>query len=166
MSIGRGLVIVLAWLALLTGCATDGSILHPMPDQMSGLFLEISVEKPPDSFALYSVKKDGTISFGGGKEARQGETTWTDELSDEERVKIVAMVEQFGWLHSGPVSSKTNPEHEYAVSARRGSTRMSVEVTGDNPQVVEMVSYLDQICRRRFDAFIESLPQPGQAPPR
>lgn len=156
------LVSVCVWLA---GCASNGSgIIHSMPDRMDGLFLELTVQRDKDSIAYYNVKKDGTIGFAGGVEAKRGDIEWTDALTDEERNRIVSMVESFGWLEREPASSAINPEHRYELLVRQGSKRSHVIVRGDHPQLVEMSALLEQICSRRFDEFIDRLPQPGMQP--
>lgn len=157
-------VLAMLIMGALAGCSSMGPILHSMPDNMDGLFIELRVDKPPDSTALYRVTKDATLSFGGGSDAMQGKTDWSTDLTDEQRTKIMAMIDEFGWLRREPTSSPTNAENVYHVSVRRGSTRTECVVQGDNPQVVEMAVFLDQICRKRFDDYIDRLPQPG--PPK
>ena len=153
---------MLAALAALPGCASSGSMFHSMPNRMDGLFLEIEAEKPNHSVAIYKVTQDGTLSYAGGVEARRGETEWSTELSPEQRQRVMDMVEQFGWLNSGPANSPVNPEHVYHVSVRRGLTRTNVVVQGDNPQIIEMQQVLDEICMQRFDEYLERLPKPGE----
>lgn len=149
----------------LTSCASNGGgIIQPMGDTMDGLFVELRVDKPPGSIALYNVTKDGMIGFAGGAEAKNGESEWSDALTEDEKSQLIAMVDENNWLSREPADSTTNPEHVYRLKVRRGSTRESYVVHGDNPGLVELAAFLDSICRRRFDSFIDTLPQAG--PPK
>lgn len=129
---------------------------------MDGLFLDIKVEKPGNSIAVYSITQDGTLAFAGGVEAKRGETDWSTELAPEQRQRINDMVNEFGWLRNGPTSVSENREHTYEISVRRRASRMSCEITGDHPQVVAMVKYLDDICMARFDDYLDRLPRASQ----
>lgn len=155
------LTALLALLMALTAC-NSGPIIRTMPNRMDGLFLDITVKKAKDSTAVYSVSQDGVFSFAGGNEAKRGEAEWTTPLDEEQRQRVLAMVQEFGWLEREPAPGAENPEHEYTVAIRRNSMRRTTVVHGDNPDVVKMVEFLDEIARHRFDDFIERLPQPGQ----
>jgi hypothetical protein len=111
---------------------------------------------------VYSITQAGTLSFAGGKEAKRDEMEWSTELSAEQRRRVIDMVTEFGWLATPPTSVSESADHVYEVSVRQRSTRVKSTVHGDNPQVVQMVQFLDEICMQRFDEFIDQLPRAGE----
>ena len=163
-AVRRIVVIALAFFALVFSfaCSSTGSIIHTMPNRMEGLFLDITVKKGRDSTARYNITQDGTLSFAGGMEAKHDEFEWSTELSADQRQRVLDMVREFGWLDREPASVNENAEHTYEIALRQGSTRRKHEVQGDNPQVVQLVEFLDEICMQRFEGFMDQLPKPGQ----
>ncbi|UCD75747.1 MAG: hypothetical protein JSV91_02295 [Phycisphaerales bacterium] len=151
-----------AILALLVaaGCATTRSSSDGAESATGGLRLSIRAERGTGSHALYRVEPDGTIGYGGGFDAWEGRTTWTDAMSAEEIEELKSLIDEYGWFEREPRSTGEPADYLYRIDLADLQGRRRYEVTGESPDVMPVLELLDRIARRRFDEFLETLPRP------
>jgi hypothetical protein len=147
---------------MLAGCAARG------PDRTRGIALEVDVRDAGAFAALYRLKRDGTLGWGGGDSAIKGETTWEGALSDEEIHGLAAILEEDGWLGAAPGHAQPPAE---SASKRRTTVRVDApagkhrfERHGHDPAAERLVQHLDGLARRRYDGFLRALPKPDPPP--
>jgi len=151
------IALVGAWTA---GCAATGGAKGK--DITGGLTLEIYVEAGGGSFARYRVEPDGTLSFGGGQDARDRRFTWSGPMTDEEIAHLTALLDEHRWLEADPPSTGEPTERKIEVRLRKGGTRRSFTVIGESEAVAPVLALLETAARRRHEEFLRRLPQPGE----
>ena len=147
-------VIVIA-IVFLPGCAST-----PSNNATGGVRITL-LRDQGDAASLYYMHYDGTISFGGGIDARLDRTTWTGQLRDDEIDEVLNLIDRHGWFERRPVTDGQPPELLYhlEVSGPRGYKRY--QWRGESPDVVPILELLDQAARRRFGYILDALPKPG-----
>ena len=112
----------------------------------------------------YRVVPGGDLRFAGGLAAVDGSFSWSGPLTDREIDQLFALVADHGWESRDPPSRGEPADRRYRITLRGPGLHRRFEVIGDAPgvQAVEMI--LDGAARRRFDPYLERLPQPGEQP--
>ncbi len=152
----------IATAAALTGCAAGGS-----PDSPTGgIALEMIVRGEANLAALYRVDRDGSISFGGGVDARNDRVTWTGSMTAAEIDELRRLLEEYGWFERVPVSTGEPPQRRYRIWLRWPGGRKRYKVRGSSPDITPIHDHLERVARRRLggDPVIQALPRPS-APP-
>lgn len=155
-----GLVATLVVLAA-TGCAPRGGADSPT----GGLSLRLKVTGDENLAALYEVSADGVLAFGGGIDAQRDRVTWEGAMTGPEIDRLRALVEEHEWYTRRPVSSGEPKERRYRIKLRWPGGGKYYKVRGASPDVVQVQELLDKIARRRFDAYLRSLPAAKEGSP-
>lgn len=147
-------------MALPGGCATT-----PKGEQrVGGYELEASTtNRDALTASLYKVSADGTIAWGGGMDARDGNTTWSGRLNDEQCAEIERLLVDDGWA-KGSKALKGSGEprsmrSEVKVKGPGGSH--TYRFVGESPALDRLLKTLDAASMARLDRFLKSLPEPG-----
>lgn len=130
-------------------------------DADSELTLEMSVRDETNSERLYKIDRSRTISFGGGFQARLGTTTWTGELTPEDRAAIASVINQQGWFTSRIESTNDPKNRVYRIDLIGPPGHERIKVVGRNDRVEPVEQVLERICLRRLDGDLQRLPEPG-----
>lgn len=113
------------------------------------------------AWALYRVWPDGTIEYGGGGDAQDDKTTWTDRLTAAEADELTTAIAEQQWVDREPTSSGEPADHIFTIDLSGPGGRRKYRVTGDNPRITPVLDLLDRIARRRFDEFLDEFPEPS-----
>jgi len=145
-------------LTVAGGCAAPAP---PAVDATGGVTLHLRMfDTEGGAAALYDVARDGTLGFGGGIDARIDAIAWTGAMSAEEIADLRAALEAQQWFDPPP-KGDGNPETlSYQVDLRGPSGRARFRATGRCPPVEAVLAVLDRIARKRFDPYLQTLPQP------
>ncbi len=150
---------------LVWGCTTTNSVpVASLADPMGGVNLELFARLGSNAAALYRVKPDGRISFGGGMKATSGAYSWHGQLSPAECDELLQILQTAGWYDRNPQSSGLPEDHEYRGFISWPSGRKRWEVNGESPDIRPVYDWLDHVSRRRFDEYLDLMPRPGKQP--
>ena len=151
--------VIAALAALLAGCSASdpGSATR-------GLSLEVWDRGAENLAVLYRVQTDGTLSFGGGRDAINQRTSWTGPLTAEEIDQLWVLLADYGWL-SGDVKAASTGEPRKRICRIRmswpgGAKRYKIR--GENPDVEPVETLLAEVSRRRLERDLETLPRPSR----
>jgi hypothetical protein len=152
----RPLIVALA--VLLAGCSA------PDPGSVTrGLSLEVWDRGLENRAVLYRVETDGTISFGGGRDAINQRISWTGPLTADEVDQLWVLLEDHGWL-SGEVRAASTGEprrRQCRIQLRWPGGRKRFRFRGENPDVEPVEALLAEASRRRLQGDLETLPRPS-----
>jgi hypothetical protein len=154
----RRLAIVVAVAALL--CGPPGCASGRGAPGSGGDTLELFISAEENRVVLYRVDDDGTLHFGGGLDAMNGNVTWSGPLTEGEREQLWAMVRDFGWLEKQPPEGDGDPLRKQRVTVRVDGTRRRFRVQGHCPDVAPVEALLANASLRRHDSFLDTLPRP------
>jgi hypothetical protein len=155
------MIVLAAWFTLLGGCASGPSSADG-PDITGGLSLRMMIARPGDSFALYEVRTDGTLLYGGGRDALNDHFTWTGPLTAEEIAELNRLVDEHGWFERDIASESDAEGIKTMITVRRAGAKRAFTVRGVSPRVEPVEALMRSAAQRRHDEFIRTLPQPGQ----
>lgn len=141
---------------LAAGCAAT------MPDRTGGIRLEIDIRDAGNFAVLYRLDTAGSLGWGGGEGAREGEATWQAELSDAELSGLLAILEEDGWFDSGPAADAPGESSERLTKVRLDGPdgRRRFSLTGRSRAVDRVTEYLEPIARRRYERLLQTFPRP------
>jgi hypothetical protein len=109
----------------------------------------------------FRVSIDGTLSYGGGMKAFDRQFEWSGALTPEEAKRVRAIVDAAKWLTAEDPALHTAevPLAEIAVS--NGDKDRHFNIQGPNEAVVQLAEVLSKAAQRRFDRFMQRLPDAG-----
>ena len=109
----------------------------------------------------FRVSVDGTLSYGGGMKAFDRQFEWNGALTPEEAKRVRAIVDAAKWLTAEDPALHTAevPLAEIAVS--NGDKDRHFNIQGPNEAVVQLAEVLSKAAQRRFDRFMQRLPDAG-----
>ena len=112
-------------------------------------------------YEYFRVSVDGTLSYGGGMKAFDRQFEWNWALTPEEATRVRAIVDAAKWLTAEDPALHTAevPLAEIAVS--NGDKDRHFNIQGPNEAVVQLVEVLSKAAQRRFDRFMQRLPDAG-----
>jgi hypothetical protein len=156
-------VLALGIAAAVVGC---GSAPLALPSDSSsptgGIGLRLwYAQVPTRQYQYFKLSDDGTLEFGGGLTAFNHKTDWTGKLTAEQGKAVRTLIDQSGWLtipKPGRTEGET-PVAELRVEAEGGYREFTI--AGPDPKVEELLLILQTAANKRFDAFLERLPEPG-----
>ncbi len=141
------------------GCA-GGSRVDPQ-SPTGGLSLKMLVLTEDNAAAMYRVKPDGTIHFGGGLDARQGKATWSGPMTAQEIQHLRDLIARHEWYDAGPASTDRPTGRSYRIQLRWPQGRRTFRVVGRSLDVTPIEQLLAHAAGRRHEAFLETLPKPS-----
>ena len=80
------------------GCASTPEVESPT----GGRTLSLHARHADNVQALYIVEDDGTLSFGGGRDAWLDKTTWNGPMTQAEIAELFALVDEHDWFEKAP----------------------------------------------------------------
>lgn len=117
-------------------------------------------------YEYFVVGEDGSLAFGGGMKAFDRETEWKGRLTDDEGARLRAVVGAAKWLESEDPARKTaeTPIAEFVL--RSGGSERKFAIQGPDEAVLQVVEVLSKASARRFDRYMQRLPDAGVQPRR
>jgi|Laugresu1bdmlbsd_1035121.scaffolds.fasta_scaffold16077_2 hypothetical protein len=115
-------------------------------------------------YEYFVVGEDGSLAFGGGMKAFDRETEWKGRLTDDEGARLRAIVDAAKWLDAADPTRKTaeTPIAEFAL--RSGGSERKFAIQGPDEAVKQAVEVLSKASARRFDRYMQRLPDAGVQP--
>ena len=158
----RSAVAVLAALAA-AGCAS-APVTPPTggPGPTGGLAMSLWFARTESrQYEYFVVGADGSLSYGGGMRAFERQTEWTGRLTEDEGTRLRAIVDAAGWLTAAEpsVERAASPIAEMVFVVPGGERE--VRVAGADQAVDRAVELLGAAAKRRFDRFMQRLPEAG-----
>jgi len=103
---------------------------------------------------------DGTLRWGGGFDAIEGRTTWEGRLTDDERRRLDAILDELeGGTPASSADRGTLPRWRIVVT---GPESLDVRLAGLDGASADLVALLDEAARRRHRRALDALPTAGQ----
>ncbi len=146
-------------LAVLAGCAVTGPA-DTGPDLTGGRTWELYTARE-GAMARYRIDPDGTLHFGGGRDAMGGRFSWSGPLTAAELDELVELIDEASWF-DGPEPVGDDSGRTWALSERMGMKVRRVSVEGDTEKLREVYDLLSTASRRRYGDFLESMPKAGK----
>ncbi len=147
------------------GCASAG-VGHSADNASSkqrtgGMSLDFSVKGPAGERARYVLAEDGTLSFSGGRDVVLEKVSWSGDLTNDEIQQVLDAIQSVGWYELEPASLPTEDQYVYTIDLESPQQNANWTITGDSPYVRPVYVALDQVSRKRFDSYLDRLPQPS-----
>ena len=147
--------------SFLVGCATARSA---AAGATGGVTLRLyKHDQEGGAMTLYEMKRDGTLGFGGGRDAQFDRITWTGAMTEPEIEELLALIEQYEWFESGPDGSDEPQGLSYRISLSgpKGSKRYRIK--GSCESLIAIETLLERISRRRLEPILDKLPKPSSS---
>lgn len=150
----------LALMVLLCGCASNPAARERLPDRTDGLDLRLYIEMNEHTAVLYRVRPEGTLSFGGGRDAFFGHMSWTGDMTDEEIAQLHALLDEHAWFVREPRSNGEPQDYRIEINATGSQrARARYRIQGKSAAVEPIADFLSQIALRRLQPELDRLPQ-------
>ena len=156
--------LLLGLLARLIAGGCGGTSDNDGEDITGGISLELGVRKDENSFSLYSLQKDGTLTFAGGNDARSRHPSWTGAITAEQANEVTALVREAGWLDREPAKGNSKDSIKWEVKLQGPKGKRSFTAYGDRPEFRAVADELDELARARFEEYLKTMPKPGPQP--
>lgn len=158
-------------IAAILSIASCTSAPVPVPEDASsptrGLGLQLwYAHLDTRRYEYFQLAPDGTLGYGGGMKAFNREVEWTGKATAEEAARVRAIVDAAGWLTAADPSRKSKASPVAEIVVRSGRADRAFEIDGPDEPVVQVVEVLSKAATRRFDRFMERLPEAGSQPRR
>lgn len=127
-----------------------------------GLGLRLWYARPGTrQYEYFTVDPDGTLGYGGGMKAFDREVDWRGPLTKDEAAGLRQVVDAAHWL-DGAAPGREGKETTVAeVSVRAGNAERSFTINGPDDAVSRIVELLSKAAQRRFDRYMQRLPDAG-----
>ena len=165
--VGAGVVTVLAALGMAAvGCETTPLV--PPSDAASptgGVAMELWFARPESRrYEWFVVGADGSLGYGGGMKAFDRQVEWRGALTPEEASGLRSIIDAAGWMTSKDPSRSDGSTPLAEIVLRAGGKERAFDVAGPSAPVDRAVELLSKAAARRFDAFMQRLPDAGPQP--
>ena len=152
-----------AALLALAGCGT-GPI--KVPEDASsvtgGLGLRLWHAKTDTrQYEYFTVDPNGTLGYGGGMKGFDRLVDWTGPLTKDEAARLREIVMAAHWLDAESPGREGKDPVRTEVCVLNGSAERSFAISGPDEAVNRTVELLSKAAQRRFDRFMQRLPEAG-----
>jgi hypothetical protein len=152
--------------ALIGGCATSSpsGAVHPTASQPTGgVTLELYSRDAERRESYYELRRDGTLAWGGGRDALVRSTSWTGPLRPEEIQQLLTLLEQQHWFEVKPKSTRQPKWQLYDLRLSHPGNVRERRVIGRWEAIESVEQLLRGAALRRLEPDIASLPRAGLA---
>jgi hypothetical protein len=109
----------------------------------------------------FRVSVDGTLSYGGGMKAFDRQFEWNGALTPEEATRVRAIVDAAKWLTAEDPALHTAEVPLAEITVSNGEKDRNFNIQGPNEAVVQLAELLSKAAQRRFERFMQRLPDAG-----
>ena len=109
----------------------------------------------------FRVSVDGTLSYGGGMKAFDRQFEWNGALTPEEAKRVRAIVDAAKWLTAEDPALHTAEVPLAEITVSNGEKDRNFNIQGPNEAVVQLAEVLSKAAQRRFERFMQRLPDAG-----
>ena len=160
----------LAPVAVLLLAACHGGAItvpHDAGSPTGGLRLQLWVARTDTrQYEFFRIAADGTLDFAGGMKAFDREIEWTGRLSAEDAARVRAIVDRAQWCSDKEPGKQTAKTPVAEIVVGNESETRAFTIRGPDESVLQITEILSKAANRRFDRFMERLPDAGTQPKR
>ena len=173
MSVRRHLAVAARALAaaasLAAAACTSGPI--PVPSDAAsptgGLGLDLwTARTDAQQYEFFRVHPDGRLDYGGGVRAFGRGTDWSGAMPPDDARKVRQIVDEAGWMTAADPGREGAKTPIAEIVLRAGGKERSFTITGESAEVKRIADLLRGVASRRFDSFMQRLPEAGPQPGR
>lgn len=148
------------------GCETTPLV--PPSDPASptgGIAMDLWFARPESRrYEWFVVGADGSLGYGGGMKGFDRQVEWRGALTPDEASGLRAIVDAAGWMTEKDPSRAGGATPVAEIVVRAGGKERAFDVAGPSAPVDRAVELLSKAATRRFDAFMQRLPEAGPQP--
>ena len=138
---------------------------HDTASPTGGLRLQLWIARVDTrQYEFFRIAADGTLDFAGGMKAFDREIEWTGKLSAEDAARVRAIVDQAQWCTDKEPGKQTATAPVAEIVVGNESESRAFTIRGPNESVLQISEILSKAANRRFDRFMERLPDAGTQP--
>ena len=161
--------VVAALVPIAAVSCTSGPL--PVPNDAAsptgGLGLDLwTARTDSQQYEFFRVHPDGRFDYGGGVRAFGRGTDWSGALSPEDARTVRQMVDDAGWMTAAEPGREGAKTPIAEIVLRAGGKERAFTITGESAEVKRLADLLRTVASRRFDSFMQRLPEAGPQPGR
>lgn len=143
----------------------------PVPNDAAsptgGLGLDLwTARTDSQQYEFFRVHPDGRFDYGGGVRAFGRGTEWSGALSPEDARTVRQVVDEAGWMTAAEPGREGAKTPIAEIVLRAGGKERAFTITGESAEVKRIADLLRTVASRRFDSFMQRLPEAGPQPGR
>ena len=143
----------------------------PVPNDAAsptgGLGLDLwTARTDSQQYEFFRVHPDGRLDYGGGVRAFGRGTEWSGALSPEDARTVRQVVDEAGWMTAAEPGREGAKTPIAEIVLRAGGKERAFTITGESAEVKRIADLLRTVASRRFDSFMQRLPEAGPQPGR
>lgn len=172
-AMGRSRAFVLCVAAALAPVAAVSCTSGPLPvpsdaaSPTGGLGLDLwTARTDSQQYEFFRVHPDGRLDYGGGVRAFGRGTEWSGALSPEDARTVRQVVDEAGWMTAAEPGREGAKTPIAEIVLRAGGKERTFTITGESAEVKRIADLLRTVASRRFDSFMQRLPEAGPQPGR
>lgn len=152
-----------AAVAVVPGCDTAPiKVPEDASSVTGGLGLRLWYARPDTrQYEFFTVDPDGTLGYGGGMKGFNREVDWRGPLTKDEAIRLRQVVDAAHWLDAEKPGREGAETTVAEVSVRAGGAERSFTINGPDDAVARTVELLSKAAQRRFDRYMQRLPDAG-----
>lgn len=161
--------VVAALVPIAAVSCTSGPL--PVPNDAAsptgGLGLDLwTARTDSQQYEFFRVHPDGRFDYGGGVRAFGRGTEWSGALSPEDARTVRQVVDDAGWMTAAEPGREGAKTPIAEIVLRAGGKERAFTITGESAEVKRLADLLRTVASRRFDSFMQRLPEAGPQPGR
>ena len=152
-------LVLVAILFSLAGCAA----LQRSGTRTGDIEMTMYARSSDGAESLYEIRKNGTLAFGGGMDARLDSPKWTGDMTDDEIARMRQLLEQCNWLRPTP-KAMDRPEGDqrlYRIWLTAPGVVKQFSLKGEHPSLQPLRELFERAALRRLEPDLQKLPQPS-----
>lgn len=148
---------------------TSGPI--PVPNDPAsptgGLGLDLwTARTDSQQYEFFRVHPDGRLDYGGGVRAFGRGTDWSGAMPPDDARTVRKIVDEAGWMTVAEPGRDGGKTPIAEIFLRSGGKERTFTITGESAEVKRLADLLRTVASRRFDSFMQRLPEAGPQPGR
>lgn len=154
---------VAALAAMVPGCAT-GPVSPPQVSgsPTGGVAIDLWVATVAErQYEYFRVRADGSLEYAGGLPAFNREVQWRGALTADEAAAVRSAIDRARWMTLPEPGRGGTGDRRAEIVIRVPSGERAFEIVGPDEAVDGLVRTLSGAASRRFDAFMQRLPDAG-----
>lgn len=117
-------------------------------------------------YEFFRVHPDGRLQYGGGVRAFGRGTDWSGRLSPEDARSVRQAVDEAGWMTAADPSRDAAKTPIAEIVLRAEGKERAFTIAGEDAVVKRIADVLRTAASKRFDSFMQRLPEAGPQPAR